>query len=379
MLLPAALAPILALIAFTPDPIAIHLGPIPVYFYGICYAIGIAASYTVIVREARRRGLDARLVDNGIIIVAAAALAGGRAYHVIDQWHLYADNPLKIILPPYTGLGVYGGILTGTLAALYIIRRWKQPFWKWADVIAPGLFVMQAIGRWGNFFNQELYGPPTSLPWGIAIDCAHRVGDHGIAQWACTDYPVATTGFQPLFLYESLSGVLGAFTLLWLARRFGPRMRPGDLLLIFFMWYAATRFWLETFREGNWTFFGIPTAMLVSALLFLGSGIVLALRHRMSGGDTWGEPPEPEDRNLYDDEDDEDLYEDEDEADEDEADDEDLEDQADDAADDDDEADEADRADPGPADDADDGSADGEARPHATDGPVGDGPVQPAG
>ena len=348
-LLPAALAPILALIAFTPEPIAIHLGPIPVFFYGICYAIGIATSYAVSTREARRRGLDARLVDNGIIIVAAAALAGGRAYHVIDQWHLYANDPLRIILPPYTGLGVYGGILTGTLAALYIIRRWKQPFWRWADVIAPGLFVMQAIGRWGNFFNQELYGPPTSLPWGIAIDCAHRVGDHGIAQWACPDYPAATTGFQPLFLYESLSGILGAVTLLWLARRFGPRMRPGDLLLIFFMWYAVTRFWLETFREGNWTFFGIPMAMLVSALLFLGSGMVLALRHRTSGGDTWGEPPEPEDRDLYEDEDDEDLYEDEEEDEDDE------------------------EADDDPA--AEDGA---DAQPHAADVPAGDGPVQPA-
>ena len=317
-LLPA-LAPILALIAFTPEPIAFHLGPIPVYFYGICYAIGIAASYAVISREARRRGLDARLVDNGIIIVAAAALAGGRLYHVIDQWHLYADNPLRIILPPYTGLGVYGGIVTGTLAAAYITRRWRQPFWKWADVIAPGIFVMQAIGRWGNFFNQELYGPPTNLPWGVAIDCAHRIGDHGIAQWPCSDFPAATTGFQPLFLYESMSGAIGAVALLWLARRIGPRMRPGDLFLVWGMWYAAVRFALETFREGNWTFFGIPTAMLVSGLLFLGAGLVLALRHRTTGGDTWGEPPAPEDRDLYDDEDEE-TYEDDEDADDDAAD-----------------------------------------------------------
>jgi len=316
-LLPA-LAPILALIAFTPEPIAFHLGPIPVYFYGICYAIGIAASYAVISREARRRGLDARLVDNGIIIVAAAALAGGRLYHVIDQWHLYADNPLRIILPPYTGLGVYGGIVTGTLAAAYITRRWRQPFWKWADVIAPGIFVMQAIGRWGNFFNQELYGPPTNLPWGVAIDCAHRIGDHGIAQWPCSDFPAATTGFQPLFLYESMSGAIGAVALLWLARRIGPRMRPGDLFLVWGMWYAAVRFALETFREGNWTFFGIPTAMLVSGLLFLGAGLVLALRHRTTGGDTWGEPPAPEDRDLYDD--DEETYEDDEDADDDAAD-----------------------------------------------------------
>jgi phosphatidylglycerol---prolipoprotein diacylglyceryl transferase len=310
-----ALTPVLALIAITPDPIAFHIGPIPVFWYGVCYAIGLAASYVVITREARRRGLDATLVDNGIIIVAAAALVGGRAYHVIDQWHLYADNPIRIFLPPYTGLGVYGGIVTGVLAAIYITRRWHQSFWKWADVIAPGLFVMQAIGRWGNFFNQELYGPPTNLPWGIAIDCVHRIGDHGLAQWPCSDYPVATTGFTPLFLYESVSGILGAITLLWIARRWGPRMRPGDLLLIFFMWYSAVRFWLETFREGNWTFFGIPTAMLVSAVVLVVSGVALLYRHRPgAGGERWGEPPTPEDE-LYVDEDeelDEEVDEDED-------------------------------------------------------------------
>ncbi len=303
----AFILPILALIAITPDPIAIHLGPLPVYWYGVCYAVGLAVTYAVVTREAHRRGLDQRLVDNGIIVVAVAALLGGRAYHVIDQWHLYADDPIRVILPPYTGLGVYGGIVTGTLAGIYIAHRWRQPVWKWADVIAPGLFTMQAIGRWGNFFNQELYGPPTSLPWGIAIDCAHRVGDHGIAQWPCSQYPFETTAFTPLFLYESVSGVLGAVALLWIARRWGPRMRPGDLLLMWFMWYAAVRFWLETFREGNWTFFGVPTAMLVSSVVFVVAGAALLWRHRPGAVfEPWGEPPPPEEELFEDDEDEED-------------------------------------------------------------------------
>src|SRR3954453_18834688 len=216
--MPAALTPMLvtviALITVTPDPVAIHLGPIPVLWYGVCYAIGLALAYVVITREARRRGLDQRLVDNGIIIVAAAALVGGRLYHVIDQWSLYKDDPIKIILPPYSGLGVYGGIIVGTIAAYVITRRWHQSFLRWADVIVPGLFVMEAVGRWGNFFNQELYGPPTNLPWGIAIDCAHR-----IPEFPCSTYPLATTFFQPLFLYESISGAIGAAVLLLVARR----------------------------------------------------------------------------------------------------------------------------------------------------------------
>ena len=122
----------------------------------------------------------------------------------------------------------------------------------------------------GNFFNQELYGPPTNLPWGIAIDCAHRV-----VEYPCSQYPGGDDGFQPLFLYESLSGVIGVITLLWIARRFGSRMRPGDLFLIFLIWYAVVRFVLETLRVNNWTFFGIPTAMLVSGIAIVGSILLL--------------------------------------------------------------------------------------------------------
>ena len=284
----AVLTTILATIMITPDPIAFQVGPLPIYWYGVCYAVGLAATYVVITREARRRGLNSRLVDNGIIIVGIAALIGGRLYHVIDQWDRYKDNLLSIVLPPYEGLGVYGGILTGTIAAVIIIKLWKQSFWKWADVIAPGLFVMQAIGRWGNFFNQELYGPPTDLPWGIAIDCAHRV-----AEYACSDQYPLTQGFQPLFLYESISGVLGAVTLLWLARRYGARMRPGDLLLVWFIWYATVRLLLETMRTGNWTINGIPTATIVSIVVILGAAVLLAWRHRpgAAGAERWGEPP----------------------------------------------------------------------------------------
>jgi phosphatidylglycerol---prolipoprotein diacylglyceryl transferase len=290
----AALAHVLAAITWTPEPIAFQLGPIPVYWYGVAYAVGLALAYFTITREARRRGMNARLVDNGIIIVGVAALIGGRLYHVIDQWGLYKDDPLKIITPPYTGLGVYGGILTGTIAVIVITRLWKQSFWKWTDVIAPGLFVMQAVGRWGNFFNQELYGPPTTLPWGIAIDCVHRV-----APYSCDAYPEATTFFHPLFLYESISGILGALTLLWIARRWGARMRPGDLFFIFLIWYAVVRFLLENLRTGNWIFFGIPTAMVVSIVVVVGSLLALAIRHRPGApDDRWGEPPAREEETF---------------------------------------------------------------------------------
>lgn len=266
------------MITFTPDPIAIQLGPIPVYWYGLGYAVGLAAAYAVLVREAKRMGQDPNIVGNAMILVAVAALIGGRAYHVIDQWAVYQDDLARIFLPPYSGLGVYGGIATGLLTVI-LYTRWKGlPFWTWADIIAPALFVMQAIGRLGNFFNQELYGAPTSLPWGIAIECTHR-----ISAYPCSTYPFETTAFQPLFLYESVSGLLGAVTLLWIGRRFRDRLKPGDLLLMFFVWYASVRFILEPLRSDNWVLGDIPAAQLASLVFIGGALLVFAIRHRPAG------------------------------------------------------------------------------------------------
>jgi phosphatidylglycerol:prolipoprotein diacylglycerol transferase len=268
------------MITITPDPVAFYIGSFPIHWYGICYAVGLAAVYFVLVHEARRRGEDESIVGNALIIVAVAALIGGRLYHVIDQYQVYIQDPIRAILPVvrqpdgsyafsgFAGLGVPGGIITGALAAWFLTRRWKVSFWTWADIVAPALFVMQAIGRLGNFFNQELYGPPTNLPWGIAIDCAHR-----IPAYPCAAFPVDTTFFHPLFLYESLSGLIGAITLLWLAR-YAKWLVPGDLLAVFFIWYGTTRFVLEFFRADNWTFFGVPMAQIVT-LGFIVFGIVL--------------------------------------------------------------------------------------------------------
>src|SRR3954471_21853168 len=216
------------MIDITPDPVFIRVLGFPVYWYGIAYAVGLAAVYWVLVREARYRGLDETLLGTGMIVIGVAALIGGRLYHVIDQWQLYKDDLLKIVLPPYSGLGVYGGMVTGLIAFAFLVRRWRLDLWTWADIMAPGIFAMQGIARWGNFFNQELYGPPTDLPWGIAIDCAHRV-----APYTCDATPV-TTYFQPLFLYESISGLIGMAVLLWLASKPRPWLRRGDLLLILF-------------------------------------------------------------------------------------------------------------------------------------------------
>jgi phosphatidylglycerol:prolipoprotein diacylglycerol transferase len=277
-------------IDWTPQPIAFAIGPLAVHWYGIMYAIGLTVAFVVIEREARRRGLDTGLLANGFILIAFAALVGGRLYHVIDQWDArYKNDLLAIVLPPYSGLGVYGGIATGFLAAVLYTRWKRQPFLGWADAAAPGLLVMQAVARWGNFFNQELYGPPTKLPWGIAIECANRT-----ETWACP--PVGTTPvdahFVPLFLYESLSGLVGAVVLLMLARRVRG-LRPGDIVLLFFAWYGTTRFVLEPLRTNNWTLDGIPTASIISAALVVGALLLLAWRHRPGAAANDRKPADP--------------------------------------------------------------------------------------
>jgi len=270
-------------IDLTPSPIAFSIGPLAVHWYGIAYALGLAAAYLVISREARWRGLNVGLLPNGMIVVAIAALIGGRLYHVIDQWQLYKDDLLRIVLPPYSGLGVYGGIIAG-VAVAYGYARWKrQPFLAWADAVAPGLFVMQAIARWGNFFNQELYGSPTNLPWGIAIQCQYRTQGYECPPGSD---PTATLGqhFHPMFLYESLSGLVGAIVLIWIARRFADRLRTGDLLLAFFIWYGSVRFAVETLKADNWRLFGVPTAQIVAAITVLCAAAILVVRHARSSG-----------------------------------------------------------------------------------------------
>jgi phosphatidylglycerol---prolipoprotein diacylglyceryl transferase len=264
------------MIDWTPGSIAIQIGPLPLYWYGIAYAVGLAGAYWIMVRQARRFGENADLLGNGLIIVGVVALIGGRLYHVVDQWqNLYASDPIKVILPPYSGLGIFGGLVTGGLAFLYLTRRYRVSAWRWADIVAPGIFVMQAAGRWGNFFNQELYGPPTNLPWGIAIDCAHRV-----VPYTCDAYPLATTHFHPLFLYESMSAVIGLATLVWLSSRPRPRLRVGDLGAIMLIWIGGFRFLLEFLRLDNWRLANIPTAQIFGLGAVLVGVALLWIRRR---------------------------------------------------------------------------------------------------
>jgi phosphatidylglycerol:prolipoprotein diacylglycerol transferase len=229
--------------------------------------------------EARRKGIDPSLVTSAVIIVAIFALVGARLYHVAGEWPSYADDPLRAVLPPYAGLGLYGGIIGAAIGIWVFLRGKAIPLSRALDIVVPGTLLAQGIARWGNFFNQELYGPPTDLPWGIAIDCAHR-----IVGAPCSVYPAETTGFHPLFLYESVLTITGGIVALVLSRRFGGRLLDGDLASFWMIWYGSVRLVLETFREGwNWTLLGVPTAMLLGAVLIVVGVATILLRHRVPG------------------------------------------------------------------------------------------------
>jgi phosphatidylglycerol:prolipoprotein diacylglycerol transferase len=257
---------------------------IPGFFigwYGVAYVIGLAVLLLVSQRQAERRGYSPNHVWNAFLIVALFALIGGRLYHVIDQWGpIYSHDPLKAILPPYAGLGLYGGVAGAILGILVYIRWQHLPFRLALDVVVPGTLFAQGIARWGNFFNQELYGPPTDLPWGITIDCAHRV-----SQYACpsgslpTDVPLQ--GFHPLFFYESSLDIIGGLIALYLASRLLACLRPGDLAAFWLIWYGTVRGLIEFFREGwNWTVGGLPTAQIIGIAIVIIGVAWLAYNHR---------------------------------------------------------------------------------------------------
>ena len=269
------------MIDFTPNPIAFALGSLEVRWYGIGYVVAILAGTWLTFRLARQRGEAGDKVIDGLIIMAIAALIGGRAYHVIDQWSTgpdYKDHLLNIILPPYSGLGIYGGLFTGMLAMIWYVRRNHLDFWRWADIVVPAVLLAQAVGRWGNFMNQELYGPPTNLPWGIAIECQYRV-----AEFTCPGTP-ANAHFIPLFFYESVLSLLGVFVMVFLWKRFTAKGRlliAGDVGLLYFVWYGIERSSLETLRGGwNWTIFGLATAQLIGLGAALAAIITILIRHQ---------------------------------------------------------------------------------------------------
>jgi phosphatidylglycerol:prolipoprotein diacylglycerol transferase len=264
------------------DPIALQLGPISIHWYGIIMATAILAAAWLGTAETRRRGENPEVGWSLLLWAIAGGVIGARLYHVISSWDFYSVNPSLIPQVWNGGLGIPGAVAGGA-AAIWIATRLRGlPTARWFDIFVMALPLGQAIGRLGNFVNQELYGPPTTLPWGIPISAAHRV-----PEWANLNlYPEATTRFHPLFAYEAIASLLTLGAMIWISRRFAARLYDGDMLLIYIMFYGVVRSYLETFRVENWVIAGVPTATWLGLGGFILAGGFLILRHARG----WGTP-----------------------------------------------------------------------------------------
>jgi phosphatidylglycerol:prolipoprotein diacylglycerol transferase len=254
----------------SPGAIAFQFGPLAIRWYGILIATGVLLGTTLAHREAIRRGQDPDKILNAIVLTVLVALLGARVYYVLFNWEYYAANPAKILAMWEGGLAIHGGLIAGALATLLYCRRAGLALPVTIDIMAPGVAIGQAIGRWGNFFNQEAFGVPTDLPWRLYIDPAHRP-----AWLANFEY------FHPTFLYESLWNLL-VFAILWFGLRKRLDGKAGALTLCYLGLYSIGRFFVEGLRIDSLMLGGFRAAQVASVLLVAGSalGLILIARRK---------------------------------------------------------------------------------------------------
>lgn len=268
-----------------------------VRWYGVLIVTGALLAGVLAARRARARGIDGEHVWNQLLLGMLLGVVGARIYYVAFEWDRYAGRPLlEIVNPQGGGLAIHGAIVGATLAALIYTRRHHLPLLRWLDICMPTLLVGQAIGRWGNFFNEEAYGRPTTLPWGLDIPPDRRIPPYdNLAQ-----YPTSTR-FHPTFLYESLWDAGALLLILAIERRWRGRLKRGDSALLYGVLYSAGRFVTEGLRTdslcvGAYTLDGscvggLRIAQLVSLAALVICGLLLAWRHRPGTGRMPSLPP----------------------------------------------------------------------------------------
>jgi len=258
-----------------------QIGPLGVHWYGILIVTGIILGANVAAYLAKNAGQDPETIWDMLIIVVILAIIGARIYHVFSQpsegligWNYYKDNLLEALYIWNGGLGIYGAIIGGILGVILFTARRKLRPLQWLDFAAPGMAVGQSIGRWGNYVNIELYGPPTTLPWGLRVPARYRIAPY-------TDliqYPESTL-FHPTFLYESLAALALFLLLLWIATHFRDKLQEGDLLVGYLMGYAVIRFCTEMLRPDAWMVGNIAAAQLFALIFFITGAAYLLVRH----------------------------------------------------------------------------------------------------
>lgn len=240
------------------SPIAFQIGPLTIRWYGILMAVALFVGTLLALRAARRENVDEDHLLNLILIAAPLSWVGARIYYVIFNWRDYAADPLEILKIWHGGLAIHGALLTAIVIGYIYTRRYNLNFWQLADITAPSFILGQAIGRWGNFFNQEAYGYTTNLPWAMYIDGAYR---------------------HPTFLYESLWDLLVFGLLLVLRSKVaGPK---GQLFLVYLSLYSLGRFFVEGLRTDSLMLGPFRTAQVVSLVTIFAACALLGWRRSL--------------------------------------------------------------------------------------------------
>jgi len=257
-------------------PDGFFVGPLKIYFYGIIIMVGVLAAIWIAIKEAERRKQDGELVWDMVTWLLIFGIVGARLWHILTPSksmgvgpEYYFSHPLEILNTRRGGLGIPGAIIGGVIALMVYTKKKQLNFLEWADIIMPGLALGQAIGRWGNFFNQELYGPPTSLPWAIYIDPIHRLPGYE-----------SYSHFHPMFLYESLWNLFNFFLLLYLGRNFEEKLKKGDIFWIYLIVYPIGRFLLEFIRLDPSFIGGINANQVTMLAVIFFSMIMLIKSHK---------------------------------------------------------------------------------------------------
>ena len=266
------------------DPYLINqlFGVLTIRWYAVCILGGALLAAWFGARRAANRGYNPEHAWNLLALGLVTAIICARAWYVFFEWPNFRDKPLLYIINPGTGgIAIHGAILGAVIGAWLYTRFNKLNFLEWIDLGAPCMAIGQAIGRWGNFFNQEAYGRPTTLPWGLQIDPEYR-----IAPFNQAPYDVSTR-FHPTFLYESLWNVGVLILLLVLERRFRRQLLRGDVFLLYGILYSLGRIWIEGLRTDSLCASGIGgscdgslrAAQVVSLVVIVAFAAILAIRH----------------------------------------------------------------------------------------------------
>lgn len=255
------------------SPIAFSIASLDVRWYALFLLAGLAAGLLYTRWLATRVGLDPDWVWDAAPWIVLSAIVGARLYYVLLRADYFAQNPAEAINLRLGGMAFHGSLVAGIAAFIILARRDKQPVLAWTDIAMPGVALAQAVGRWGNWANQEAFGQPTTLPWGVIIDVAHRPPQF-------VDSPT----FHPTFLYESVFNLANALLLGGLALRVRSSrvLRHGDILGIYLITYGVARYFIERIRTDSLYIGPLPAAFWLSWLL-VAAGLLVLIIPRVAG------------------------------------------------------------------------------------------------